>query len=253
MFGTLQYFDESAGLIQFLARSTAEDIDWSVARGWRATYEFWPWVQRESFRGCEPDVLIRLDTGDGGKFLVVIEAKYRSGKSSFAEPAGSPGNAANDQLAREWQNTNSLARDEERLPLIIYLTADLAVPHEELDESRAELAECGDSSSRIVWLSWRHLDDALAGTPHAQLGVLREVMRDRYSLCRFDGFIGLDARELSWTFSIPVKLPPVSEVWAWNFGAEVAWILSSSVEVPRQWDWPAATAEEWAFERETSR
>src|ERR671913_1988041 len=52
----------------------------------RIHFEFWPWLTEAGFASCQPDVLIRIDPPEGDGFLVLIEAKYRSGKSSEREP-----------------------------------------------------------------------------------------------------------------------------------------------------------------------
>ena len=51
-----------------------------------AQYQFWPWLQEPDCLGVEPDVLIQIRDSRGTTHLILIEAKYRSGKSSFAEP-----------------------------------------------------------------------------------------------------------------------------------------------------------------------
>ena len=91
---------------------------------------------------CEPDVLIRIDPPEGDRYLVLIEAKYRSGKSSDREPTANqtesnePIQDIKDQLAREWQQPRLLAAKETRAPVLIYLTADVSYPREELIESQ---------------------------------------------------------------------------------------------------------------------
>jgi hypothetical protein len=84
-----------------------------------ADYCFWPWLEEEACDGCEPDVLIRLD-GTAGKGLVLIEAKYRSGKSSVQDEGERP----NDQLAREWVNAQTLAQREGRIPSLVHRRRD---------------------------------------------------------------------------------------------------------------------------------
>ena len=50
----------------------------------RATYRFWPAMLEEGCRFCEPDVLIDIEEG---RLLPLVEAKFRSGKSSVAREA----------------------------------------------------------------------------------------------------------------------------------------------------------------------
>ena len=52
----------------------------------------------------------------GTKTIILVEAKYKSGKSSEADDGEKP----NDQLAREWDNLSVLARRKDLVPILIY-------------------------------------------------------------------------------------------------------------------------------------
>lgn len=109
VFGLLKYLPPQEGLFPFLAQATTPPprgnplAFLSTTPGIRqedVTYQFWPlWSTHKEWRKCEPDVVLRITTPEG-KVAVLVEAKYRSGKSSEAdEREDTP---PNDQLAREW-------------------------------------------------------------------------------------------------------------------------------------------------------
>ena len=120
VFGALEYLPGSFGLLPFLARSTDAAGNGplqGVCHDSGVTYEFWPWWTAEGGTVCQPDVVIRIDEPSGGKWLLAIEAKYRSGKSSEADEGLRP----NDQLAREWhlstrKMSSTLHRKHLRIP-----------------------------------------------------------------------------------------------------------------------------------------
>ena len=157
VFGLTKYLPAKEALLPFLrqARDTIGDAPLSdISDDAAAEYEFWPSWHEPGCVFCEPDLALRIDDKDA-TYLVGIEAKYRSGKSSFADPADVPSepHSANDQLAKEWQNLCRIAEREGRKPVLVYLTADYGVPRQEILESQADLMKSGC----ICWLSWRHL------------------------------------------------------------------------------------------------
>jgi hypothetical protein len=88
VFGTLRYLSTAEVILSFLAKASTLNGDFPLAglsARSKVDFEFWPWLTAPSCAGCEPDVLLRVDSPAGGKYLVLIEAKYRSGKSSKAD------------------------------------------------------------------------------------------------------------------------------------------------------------------------
>jgi hypothetical protein len=85
VFGILRYTDPRQALLPFLssARSItgADNPLLSLAEPLTTELEFW---RRLAWSGgvCEPDVLLRINSGDGRRWLIGIEIKFRSGKSS---------------------------------------------------------------------------------------------------------------------------------------------------------------------------
>src|SRR5687768_14982844 len=127
VFGRLRYLPLNEGLLPFLRQATYLDGEMVLPAGARVTearYTFWPWWKFGDSAGAEPDMVIELLT-DAGDYLVLIEAKFRSFKSSEPEPELV---APADQLAREWENLTHCCNEANCRPLMIYLTADFAMP-----------------------------------------------------------------------------------------------------------------------------
>lgn len=205
VFGTLKYIPSGTALIPFFrkayipkAATPAREYPFiDLPSDVDVRHEFWPWIPELGSRGCEPDVLIRMICPDGKKFLVFIEAKYLSGKSSGDDGEELP----NDQLAREWANLKSLAMKETAEPVLIYLTADIGCPSGDIQISQKELKEKTGEVGKICWLSWRHLPSLIEHSNYEMLKDLASVLR-RLNLTFFEGFSRVDApARIQWTFS----------------------------------------------------
>jgi hypothetical protein len=219
VFGLLKHAPVS--LTRFIARASMPDGSKPLRRLEDAVVrqiQFWPWLAAEGLRPCEPDVRLDLETSDGPRVLLV-EAKFLSGKSSFARDETVDQlptlHAADDQLAREWQNLQVL----DGSGWVVYLTADYCIPVRELDESQQDLRS---NVGRICWLSWRDMQHV---TPPPRE---EELMRDVRALLE-----RLDLRPF-----LGVSIPSVGEPH-WGFAA-------------RHWSWLAgvvADAPTWRFAR----
>jgi hypothetical protein len=201
--------------------------------------EFWPWLQEGEFKGAEPDVLIWLDDQNGPKWLVLIEAKYFSGKSSEATAGGFP----NDQLAKEMANLRLLAqRNRIQRYALVYVTADVSLPASDLEDAISELRnKIGDGSAeQFYWTSWRNVPDILnrakpaAATP-GELALITDAIAimERLGLTRFSGINskGWTVGAMQWQFRRPLvvftwplipsaryRLAPTAANFAWNSG-----------------------------------
>lgn len=200
IFGTLQYFPPSLGLLPFITQATDKNnyhpLE-NIKEILEVTYEFWPYLNEPRCNPCEPDVLIRLNTPKGIKFIVLIEAKYLSGKSSERDEKDRP----NDQLSREYDNLRLVSEREDRLPILIYLTADLSIPEDEIEISKKELLEKRNINADILWLSWRHLYSVIENTNEPMLKHLAQVMR-KLNLIFFSGFSLIGSIiPISWCFT----------------------------------------------------
>lgn len=200
VFGVLKYLPPGNVLVPFLSKASLPEGKWPLAdlpADVKVEYEFWPWLEESGCDGCEPDVLIRIACSDGKKILVLIEAKYRSSKSSEEDEGERP----NDQLAREWDNLSRLAARESAKPVLIYLTADVRCPVEDIEASQKELVSKRVEKAKICWLSWRHLPFLITDSSPEILRDLVGVLR-RLNLTFFEGFSRVAApARIQWTFS----------------------------------------------------
>ena len=134
VFGTLRYLPEDEGLLPFLRLAKTVEGETLLAvipDGAKADYCFWPPLAEKGCLPCEPDVLLTITEPGGKKHLVLIEAKFRSGKSFEADDEKE---RPNDQLAKEWDNLESLATAEGAEPFLVYLTADFGCPVAQISE-----------------------------------------------------------------------------------------------------------------------
>jgi len=181
---------------------------WSLPGG-HLDYWFWP-----RLREAEPDVVLEV-----GATLIVVEAKFHSGKSggatmppNEADPtlASTSGAPTSDQLLREWRSVlpdgvkptprrgsavtsiqDAIARCEQRA-LVYLVKRSHAVKADR--ELAASLAAAGTTSPRpsFYLLHWEHLDEVLtsaaaAGAPPRWQQELRAYLRHR-GVAAFRGF-----------------------------------------------------------------
>ena len=153
IFGLMKYLPSEAALLPFLSLAKDPLRDHSLASWLKGTlkvesFRFWPTLAHPKCFGCEPDVDIVFLHDDGTKAWILIEAKYRSGKSSEAiEDTERP----NDQLAREFDNLRSIS--EQRgitRHALVYLTTDYTCPQKELQESADEYERKRGSSPNLL-------------------------------------------------------------------------------------------------------
>ena len=222
VFGVWQYLPPSLGLKQFLA--TAQDVNGhpipDIGEIVETSFKFWPWYARtDTMLGGEPDLLITLTTSLYSRCLILIESKYLSGKSSFAD-SSSTAALPNDQLAREMQILMSEAR---KLPTeyyaLIYVTADWCFPSQDILDAINELYEKTQEScsNSFFWTTWRKLpvilscNDLLLEAQDISPGY-RNMLNDlnsilhRMDLTYFEGFDSprhIISKVSSWLFTIP--------------------------------------------------
>jgi hypothetical protein len=245
-FGVFSYLEPTEALLPLLMAAEGERAVelqqlLGAASGWQATYEFWPWLEQPNCKGCEPDVLVRLDASTGERVLVCIEAKYRSGKSSratdLAVPVHSP---PNDQLAREWSNVESVAAAERRRAFLVYVTSSYVLPHADLEASESELVRLRDRRAGFLWLSWRAVSRLPPGTSRILASLLR-LMSERYQLTEFGGITAV-GRSLSWRYAGEPASADEEHTYAWPGGRTTWNYAAASVALE-------ATAMPWTFNR----
>lgn len=213
VFGAFKYLPPEKALLPFLSKAMTPKGDNPLAslpsNGLKVGYTFWPWLSESDCKGCEPDVLIRMSWPDGKKMVVLIEAKYHSGKSSSEdEEEGSDtvrtvekGKPPIDQLAREWDNLKRIAERDRVDPVLIYLTAHFGFPSEEIQASQKALTNIGYPEANIFWLTWRHLPSLIEKQESDMLKDLADVLR-RLNLTFFEGkFPVVAAEPIRWRFN----------------------------------------------------
>ena len=219
VFGVIKYLDVDRGILPVLA--SAEDISGNSPLSDlhsvnNIKYEFWPLLRQPKCYPCEPDVLIEIVHEDIKKKLILIEAKYLSGKSSEATPDDKP----TDQLAREWDNLQSLSAEIGADPYLVFVTAHVAMPREEVEESAREYSMKRGATARIIWLSWRKIWWLFRDSNNAMLKDMVSVLA-KINLVYFNGIHIEPAGEFEWEFNVNLEVPTTFD-WAYRVST-IAW------------------------------
>ena len=180
-------------------------------------YDFWPQLPDR----CEPDLLITITTADA-IYLVAVEAKFKSGKSSEEDRPG----RGRDQLAWEWENLEQYARGRcgsiqggkcQCEFLLIYLTGHYGMPKEEMEQSRSDARSTATSVPNWNWLSWQtfHAIFSRASTP-----IIREAcdLLNRLDLGSFDKFHALGVAKPRWSYGWHFSIDNTHMGWEFNDG-----------------------------------
>jgi len=194
VFGLWRYLPAKLGLrgvLQSARRADGEQLH--VPESFKlASLEFWPWLQISENKGIEPDILLRLRDSSGQLLIVLIEAKFKSGKSSFATPGGQ-GDQVNDQLGKQMVSLRSIAKDEHaKSYALIYLTAEPKFPLPGIQQSidELELKTHQGSQSHFYWTNWRAVYSELVTTLHSSsMGEIeRNLLTDAVQILESLGF-----------------------------------------------------------------
>jgi hypothetical protein len=192
-FGLLKYVSAKEILLPFLGAAidpfAKRNLKQAIAGLERVErFRFWPWFEEAGCKGCEPDVEIVLTDGKR-RFALLVEAKFRSGKSSWGNESGKP----NDQLARQFDNLASHGKAEGFDGYaVIYLTADFSCPTTELLASHSDFKRHRHDTAELYWLSWHQLSRILEQHDQAHevisdmLAMLRRLGLTPRSAFRFD-------------------------------------------------------------------
>lgn len=170
VFGVLRYLPDEILLSCLGTARTLEGKRLELPSDGDCRMEFWPmrlgWSR-------EPDVVLEIRKRGSGSLthLVVIEVKYRSGKSQKA-PAlvlddhvpMEPASASGDQLADLLCDAHQQAAAAGARVAVVYLTAHIVMPHTDLIESvnQAQARMLGPVAKEIYWLGWSTVDRMLA-------------------------------------------------------------------------------------------
>jgi hypothetical protein len=224
VFGMLQYVPPELGVLPLLAEAVTVSGDHPLASlrstsnrtKTKATYEFWP-----RWAGCEPDVVLQLLGNDGSHFLIAVEAKYLSGKSSQADFAEI---LPCDQLACEWIHLVKRANELGARPYLIYLTSHICCPEMEIRSSIEEhLVKSVSTTAEpsICWLSWRQLSRLFGNNFNPILSSIAR-MAEKMGLTFFYGMTKIASVHLDWNFLIKktwnFRIAPISVSWRFKNG-----------------------------------
>jgi hypothetical protein len=201
-----QYNSDRRPLLQFLSKATStngEPAFSTLPDNAEIDFTFWPWLP-DTVGGCEPDLLLRIKYAGHQKYLVLIEAKLWSGKSSSAKPPSHFDNSYDafvpDQLAREWRCLKALTDNERTNPVLIYLTADTICPADDILTSQESVISCLGEKGKIFWLSWRYLPSILDQFSNNAMFVdLAESLR-YLDLVFFEGFSSFGSYDFEWIY-----------------------------------------------------
>lgn len=214
VFDILRDLPPEQGILPFLAQ--AEDNShgnpFAGLTDAKAEFRMWPTYREKNCNSCQPDVEISITSPSGRRIIVCIEAKYLSGKSSLEDDGiayhQEQPKPPTDQLAREWQNLISIAATENAEPVLIYLTAHVGYPSQDIEASKMVFQQKCPSARQAfscLWLSWHHLHRIITHTNVEVLERLDKVL-EKLNLKFFDGIQFRPVGYLDWQFvAKPVK------------------------------------------------
>jgi hypothetical protein len=223
VFGVFRYVSPTESVLPFLAEAEDGDGKHPLASLGDAlvAHEFWPQWKDAFGSVCEPDVVLRIDADDR-RLIVLVEAKYLSGKSSWADDDPQ---RLTDQLAREYETLVRIAADEKREPALVYATTHAGYPADDIGASAREYQEkYPDQRPAIFWLSWCKIPDVFGSSRHTALLDL-VAMADRMGLTFFKGWPDLAyVSDLEWQFKPSAALVPVTHFdWQCEVGDTTKW------------------------------
>ena len=226
VFGMIKYLPAKDALFPFLAKSEAQfgnrplNFLLHETDTTKVDYEFWPRLEEKKCKPCEPDVLITITQQEpkGSKIFILVEAKYRSEKSSYSDESEKP----NDQLAKEWSNLKQKSENQNATPYLVYLTADFGFPIEQINKSQQELEDKGRSKGEIYWLSWRHFPST------EKSGIVKDISKaihNKLGLKLYEGISVPSVVPITWKFTKTTISRPFK--WSLNPVEKVKWSFNS--------------------------
>jgi hypothetical protein len=213
VFSTFKYLPLELAFIPFLKRAvnfrTGETINYSFDDVIKADYLFWP---KTSYFKREPDLLILLTRQNQPPISIVVEAKYRSGKSNInrEQDLQELQILDGDQLAEQYYelmkgNFNIdypykklLMESKDRF--LLFVTAHDALPKHITSETEKVLPKIGlrsEDTLHLYWVNWQAAwsvaDEVLNNETDIPLGfklMLEDlkVLLERKGLRPFSGF-----------------------------------------------------------------
>lgn len=161
-------------------------------------YEFWPRLDHS-----EPDVLLHLRDANQQEYLLCIEAKYWSDKSSEEDTTTdieARQNWQRDQLAREIEDMHTegcrklMKVNKEKLKsiLLIYLTNDTYLPFNKLKESIQFVKDIDFPVDNLYWLSWKQIFNVVNNIKGFQTKQDAMLLTDLKGLLRKKGLVSFN-------------------------------------------------------------
>lgn len=224
VFGCFKYLDPNVGLGPFLREARGiEPMDRPFAdlQIQSAAYEFWPYWCEKGYENCEPDVVLTVNGVKGEKLMILVEVKYRSGKSAYPNHESE---APTDQLAKEWDHLVKKAEASGFKPNLVYVTSDAVIPRHDIDQATNEYETKRKEASqrhpfRCYWISWRSLYRVLVGSQGVLAADLR-ALAEKLEFKEFDGFSKLrTVSGIEWRYCTTYKWA-VSEAKPIDWGYE---------------------------------
>lgn len=170
IFGTLQYLSSPFFIQQILSEAINIQNEPFVLPPLirKCEYTFWPRLEKS-----EPDLLLKLTDDDNFIYLVCIEAKYHSRKSSSEDTSVEISERMNhqrDQLAKEVEDLTSdyclnllgVNRNSLKSAKLFYLTKDTHFPTDSIETSAKFVNSPSYGLNDFYWLSWSTIYHALA-------------------------------------------------------------------------------------------
>ena len=192
VFGCFKYDEPNDGLGIFLraARgSNQDDRPLEALDIHKAKYIFWPAWNVDGLSNCEPDVVLEIETRDNRRLMVLVEVKFRSGKSAYADEAS---DAPTDQLAKEWDHLVKKAIEQESDPVLLYVTSNALFPGDDISAAGREYKKKRLNSAnyrpfRCHWISWRSLFQMFNGR-NGPIATDLSALAKKLSFKEFDGY-----------------------------------------------------------------
>lgn len=203
VFGSIFYVPLHDGLIPLLSIAERRDLEnlmdcsfplRNIGKISQKKFEFWPTLSEQGCNPCEPDLLIEITTENHKKIVILVEAKYKSGKSSEAD---SSDDKPYDQLAREWDNLVNIKKGH--LKYLLYVTADMGYPFEDIKASQMEYKNKRGNNIDVLWISWRMLPSLFKNSNHEIFKDVVQILRNQ-GLIFFEGCKINKIENINWKF-----------------------------------------------------
>ncbi|MFA5771962.1 MAG: hypothetical protein WC974_04445 [Thermoplasmata archaeon] len=238
VFGSIKYIPYDDGLISLL--HAAESADGThplqeIGEITSAEFLFWDRMSEKDCIPCKPDVLIDIICAGGERIIVLVEAKYMSGKSS-EEDEEEP-DKPTDQLAKEWDNLLAYASRVGRKPFLMYVTADICFPRSEVRASQEEYSKKRGMNINLVWLSWRKLPVIFQHSKHTIIQDMVAILRDRMGLTFFEGFKIDKIIPFTWVFHSDVSVQEMPSNLSFDWAVHAPQIQWRFVKMGEVFSW----------------